>query len=168
VMAPISGYSSDESQLGDNVDEDELGAPVNVWRVDVMIRIPQTSLAVRMYNPANGSEPDHVLPDVDEVAGVGCSGAGPGGSILRSSSSPMANVSDPKVNWVLRGNFISVEIELALTLTGGVRSGGPAAWGIGSGSQQQPHGSTWASLTPDAPRIHAKGINEDSANKLDL
>jgi hypothetical protein len=46
-------------------------------------------------------------PDVDEGAGVGCSGAGPGGSILRSSSSPTANVSDPKVNWVPRGNFIS-------------------------------------------------------------
>jgi hypothetical protein len=28
-----------------------------------------------------------------------------GGSILRSSSSPATNVSDPKVNWVPRGNF---------------------------------------------------------------
>jgi hypothetical protein len=60
-----------------------------------------------MYNTANGSKPKQVLPDVDEGAGVGCSGTGPGGRILRSPSSPMANVSDPKVNWVLRGNFMS-------------------------------------------------------------
>jgi hypothetical protein len=40
ALAPISGYSSDESQLGDDADEDELGAPVNVRRVDVMIGIP--------------------------------------------------------------------------------------------------------------------------------
>jgi hypothetical protein len=103
----ISRYSSDESRLGDNADEDELGALVNVQRVDIMIRIPRMSLPVRMYNPANRSEPEQVLPDVDEGAGVGCSGAGPGGSILRSPSSPMANVSDPKVNWVSRGNFMS-------------------------------------------------------------
>jgi hypothetical protein len=38
---------------------------------------------------------------------VRCSGADPGGRILRSSSSPTANVSDPKVNSVLRGNFMS-------------------------------------------------------------
>jgi hypothetical protein len=60
-----------------------------------------------MYNPANGSEPEQVLPDVDEGAGVGCSSAGLGGSILRSSFSLTANVSDPKVNWVPRGNFMS-------------------------------------------------------------
>jgi hypothetical protein len=30
-----------------------------------------------------------------------------GDSILRSLSSPVMNVSDPKVNWVLRGNFTS-------------------------------------------------------------
>jgi hypothetical protein len=30
-----------------------------------------------------------------------------GGSILRYSSSPATNVSDPKVNWVPRGNFTS-------------------------------------------------------------
>jgi hypothetical protein len=65
------------------------------------------SLAVRMYNPANGSKLDQVLPDVDEGAGVGCSGTGPGGNILRSPSSPTVNVSDPKVNWVPRGNFMS-------------------------------------------------------------
>jgi hypothetical protein len=60
-----------------------------------------------MYNPAKGSKPEYVLPVVDEGAGVGCSGAGPGGSILRSPSSPTTNVSDPKVNWVPRENFIS-------------------------------------------------------------
>jgi hypothetical protein len=39
ALAPISEYSSDESQLGDDVDEDELDAPVNVRRVDVTIGI---------------------------------------------------------------------------------------------------------------------------------
>jgi hypothetical protein len=98
ALAPISGYSSDESQLGDDVDEDDIDTPVDVRRVDVTIGIPRMSLAVRMYNPANGSKPEQVLPDVDEGAGAGCSGACPGGSILRSPSSPAANVSDPKVN----------------------------------------------------------------------
>jgi hypothetical protein len=65
------------------------------------------SLAVRMYNPANGSQLEQVLPDVDEGAIVGCSGAGLGGSILRSPSSPMTNISDPRVNWVPRENFMS-------------------------------------------------------------
>jgi hypothetical protein len=60
-----------------------------------------------MYNPTNGSEPKQVLPDVDEVAGVGCSGASPEGSILRSLPSPTTNVNDPKVNWVPRENFMS-------------------------------------------------------------
>jgi hypothetical protein len=60
---------------------------------------------VRMYNPAKGSETEQAPPDVDEGAGVGCSGTGPGGNILRSPSSPAVNVSDPKVNWVPRGNF---------------------------------------------------------------
>jgi hypothetical protein len=60
-----------------------------------------------MYNPANRSEPKKVLPDVDEGVGLGCSDAGPRGSILRSPSSSTANVSDPKVNWVPRGNFMS-------------------------------------------------------------
>jgi hypothetical protein len=60
--------------------------------------IPRTSLVVRMYNPANGSKTEQLLSDVDKGAGVGCSGAGPGGSILRSSSFPTANVSNPKVN----------------------------------------------------------------------
>jgi hypothetical protein len=106
-MAPISGYSSDESQLGDDADEDELGALLNVRRVDVTIEISRMSLAVRMYNPANGFKPEQVLPNVDEGAGVGWFGAGLRGSILRSSSSPTANVSDPKINWVLRGNFMS-------------------------------------------------------------
>jgi hypothetical protein len=72
-----------------------------------MIRIPQTSLTVRMYNPAKGSKPEQVPPDVDEGAGAGCYGAVPGGSILRSPSSPATNVSDPKLNWVPRGNFTS-------------------------------------------------------------
>jgi hypothetical protein len=72
-----------------------------------MIDIPRTRLVVRMYNPINGSKPEHVLLDVDEGAGVRCSGAGPGGSILRPLSSPAANVSDPKVNRVPRGNFTS-------------------------------------------------------------
>jgi hypothetical protein len=60
-----------------------------------------------MYSHAKGSKTEHVPPDVDEGEGVGCSGAGPGGSILRSPSSPTKNVSDPKINWVLRGNFMS-------------------------------------------------------------
>jgi hypothetical protein len=60
-----------------------------------------------MYNPAKGSEPEQAPPDADKGAGVGCSVAGPGGSILRSLSSLVANVGDPKVNWVLRGNFTS-------------------------------------------------------------
>jgi hypothetical protein len=71
-----------------------------------MIGIPRTRLAVRMYNPIKGSEPEQVAPDVDEGVGAGCSGAVPRGSILRSPSSPAMNVSDPKVNWVLRGNFL--------------------------------------------------------------
>jgi hypothetical protein len=62
-------------------------------------------LAVQMYNPAKGSEPEQVPPNVDE--GAGCSGTALGGSILRSPSSPATNVSDPKVNWVPRGNFTS-------------------------------------------------------------
>jgi hypothetical protein len=46
ALALISGYSSDESRLGDDADEDELSALMNVQRVDVMIGIPQMSLAV--------------------------------------------------------------------------------------------------------------------------
>jgi hypothetical protein len=63
---------------------------MNGRMVDITIEIPQTSLAVRMYNPAKGSKPEQVLSDVDEGAGVGCSDADPEGSILRSLSSPMA------------------------------------------------------------------------------
>jgi hypothetical protein len=107
ALALISGYSSDKSQLGNDADEDELDASVDIRRVDVTIGIPRTRLAMRMYNPTNGSKPEQVLPDVDEGAGVGCSGASPGGSILRSPSSPAANVCDPNVNWVSRGNFTS-------------------------------------------------------------
>jgi hypothetical protein len=40
ALVPILRYSSDESQLGDDADEDELNAPVNIQRVDIMIRIP--------------------------------------------------------------------------------------------------------------------------------
>jgi hypothetical protein len=71
ALALISAYSTDESQLGDDADEDELDALVNVRRVDVTVGIPQTSLAVRMYNPANRSKPEQVLPNVDEGVGVG-------------------------------------------------------------------------------------------------
>jgi hypothetical protein len=46
ALALILGYSSDESWLGDDADEDDLDAPVDVQRVDVTIGIPQTSLAV--------------------------------------------------------------------------------------------------------------------------
>jgi hypothetical protein len=60
-----------------------------------------------MYNHAKESKPEQVQPDVDEGAGVRCSGAGHGSNILRSPSSPTVNVSDPKVNWVPRGNFMS-------------------------------------------------------------
>jgi hypothetical protein len=75
--------------------------------VDVMIGIPRMTLAVRMYNPAKGSKLEQAPPDVDEGARVGYSDAGPRGSILRSSSSPTTNVSDPEVNWMLRGNSMS-------------------------------------------------------------
>jgi hypothetical protein len=78
ALALISGYSSDESRLGDDADEDELDALVNVRRVDITIGISQMSLAVRMYNPANRSKPEQVLSDVDEGARVGCSDTGPG------------------------------------------------------------------------------------------
>jgi hypothetical protein len=91
----------------DDADEDELDAPTNGRRVDVMIGIPRMCLTVQMYNLAKGSEPLQAPPDADEGVGVGCSSTGPGGSILRSPSSPVANVSNPKVNWVLRGNFMS-------------------------------------------------------------
>jgi hypothetical protein len=87
ALAPISGYSSDESQLGNDSDEDELGVLVNIRRVDVTIGIPRMSLMVRMYNPANGSKPVQVLPAVDKGARVGCSGTGPGRIIFRSPSS---------------------------------------------------------------------------------
>jgi hypothetical protein len=64
-------------------------------------------LAVQIYNLAKGSKPEQAPLDVDEGAGVGCSSAGLRGSILRSPSSPTANVNDPTVNWVPRGNFMS-------------------------------------------------------------
>jgi hypothetical protein len=80
---------------------------MNGRRVNVTIEIPRMSLAVRMYNPAKGFELEQAPLDADEGAGVVCSGAGPRGSILRSLSSPAANVSDPKVNWVPRENFTS-------------------------------------------------------------
>jgi hypothetical protein len=67
-MSPISGYSSVESRLRDDTDEDELNAPMNIRRVDVTIRISQTSLAVRMYTPAHRSKLEQVMPDVDEGA----------------------------------------------------------------------------------------------------
>jgi hypothetical protein len=82
ALALISGYSSDESRLGDDADEDELDALVNVWRVDITIGISQMSLAVRMYNPVNRSKPEQVLPDLDEGARVGCCDTGPGVSVL--------------------------------------------------------------------------------------
>jgi hypothetical protein len=78
ALAPISGYSSDESRLGDDADEDDLDAPVDVRMVDVTIGIPRMSLAVQMYNPVNRSKPEQVLPDVDEGVGAGCYGASPG------------------------------------------------------------------------------------------
>jgi hypothetical protein len=68
---------------------------------------PRMSLAVRIYNPAKESKSEQAPPDVDEGAGVGCFGAGPGDSILRSLCSSTTNVSDPKINWVLRGNLMS-------------------------------------------------------------
>jgi hypothetical protein len=46
ALAPISAYSSDKSRLGDDADDNELGALVNVRRVDVTIGIPRMSLAV--------------------------------------------------------------------------------------------------------------------------
>jgi hypothetical protein len=66
------------------------------------------SLVVWMHNSTKGYKPEQIPPDVDEGAGAGagCSGAVPMGSILRSPSSPATNVSDLKVNWVSRGNFM--------------------------------------------------------------
>jgi hypothetical protein len=81
-----------------SADEDELDAPTNGRRMDVIIGIPQMSLAMRMYNPVKGSNPEQAPPDVDNGAKAGFSGAGLGGSILRSSSSPAVNVNDSKVN----------------------------------------------------------------------
>jgi hypothetical protein len=98
VLALISGQSLDESRSGDDADEDEFDTPTNGRRVDVTIEIPRMSLAMRMYNPTKGFEPEQVPLDVDEGAGAGCSGAVPGGSILRSPSSPVTNVSNLKVN----------------------------------------------------------------------
>jgi hypothetical protein len=51
-----------------------------------------------MYSPVKGSKLEQAPPDVDEGAKEGCSDADPGDSILRSPSSPVANVNDPKVN----------------------------------------------------------------------
>jgi hypothetical protein len=70
-----------------------------------MIRIPRTSLAVWMYSPTKGSKPEQAPSDVDEGVRAGCSDVGPGGSILRSPSSPATNINDPKVNWVPRGSL---------------------------------------------------------------
>jgi hypothetical protein len=96
ALAPISGYSSDESRLGDDAVEDELGASVNVRRVDVVIRIPRMSLAVRMYNLVNGFEPEQILSDVDEGAGVRCSSTGLRGQHLEVSVLPNGKHQCPK------------------------------------------------------------------------
>jgi hypothetical protein len=80
---------------------------MNGRRVDVTIEIPRMSLVVWMYNAAQESEPQQVPSNVDEGAGARCSGAVPRGSIFRSPSSPVTNINDPKVNWVLRENFTS-------------------------------------------------------------
>jgi hypothetical protein len=45
-----------------------------------------------------GSDPEQDPPDDADEAKARCSGAGPRGSIFRSSSSPAAKVNDPKVN----------------------------------------------------------------------
>jgi hypothetical protein len=58
ALASISRYSSDESQLRDEADEDELDAPMNGRRMDVMIEIRRTSLAVQMNSPAKESKPE--------------------------------------------------------------------------------------------------------------
>jgi hypothetical protein len=87
----------DESRPGNEADKDELDALVNSRRMDVTIEILRTSLAVRMYNLTKGSNSEQAPPDVDG-ARIGCSGVGPGDSILKSLSSPAANVNDPKVN----------------------------------------------------------------------
>jgi hypothetical protein len=50
-----------------------------------MIGIPRMSLVVRMYNPAKGSKPEQVPPDVDEGDGAGCFSAVPGGQHLEVS-----------------------------------------------------------------------------------
>jgi hypothetical protein len=49
-----------------------------------------------MYNPANGSKPEKVLPDVDEGAGAGCSGVGPGGQHLKISIIPNGKCQQPE------------------------------------------------------------------------
>jgi hypothetical protein len=57
ALAPILGWSSDESRPGDEADEDELDALANGWKMDVTIRIPRMSLAVRIYNLVKGFKP---------------------------------------------------------------------------------------------------------------
>jgi hypothetical protein len=53
-----------------------------------------------MWSHAQGSKPKYETLDVDDGAKARCSDAGPGGSIFRSPSSPVANINDPKVNSV--------------------------------------------------------------------
>jgi hypothetical protein len=55
-------------------------------------------LAVQMYLPAQGSDPEQDPPDANNEARARCFGAGPGGRIFRSPSSPVAKVNDPKVS----------------------------------------------------------------------
>jgi hypothetical protein len=86
-------------------DEDELDAPAHGRRIVVTTGIPQTSLTVRIYGPSKRSESGWVSLDADE--GAVCSVASPGGTIRRSPSSPAANVNDPKVNSMPRGNLTS-------------------------------------------------------------
>jgi hypothetical protein len=66
--------------------------------MDITIRIPRTSLAMRMHNPTKESKREQAPPDVDEGAGARCSDADPRDSILRSPSSLATNVNDLKLN----------------------------------------------------------------------
>jgi hypothetical protein len=86
---------SDEYGSEVDADVDELDAPAKGRRMDVTTVIPRTILAVQMQLPAQGSDPEQDPPD---AARARCSGAGPGGSIFRSTSSPAAKVNGPKVS----------------------------------------------------------------------
>jgi hypothetical protein len=77
---------------------DELDAPVKGQRMDVRTGIPRMIMVVRMQLPTLGFDPEQDPPDATDEARARCSGAGLGGSIFSSPSSPAAKDNDPKVS----------------------------------------------------------------------